>query len=65
IVRNLVTNGWVCLVAWEDNKFYRWTEEETWELQADNDCAYARQYPDRRCVNAPALAAIIERGGTE
>jgi hypothetical protein len=26
---------------------------------------YARRYPDRRCVNAPALEAIIERGGTE
>jgi ankyrin repeat protein len=26
---------------------------------------YARRYPDRRCVNAPALAAIIERRGTE
>ncbi len=27
--------------------------------------SYARQYPDRRYVNAPALAAIIERGGKE
>jgi beta-lactamase regulating signal transducer with metallopeptidase domain/ankyrin repeat protein len=27
--------------------------------------SYARRYPDRRCVNAPALAAIIERGGEE
>ena len=26
---------------------------------------YARRYPDRRCVNAPAIAAIIERGGKE
>jgi hypothetical protein len=26
---------------------------------------YARRYPDRRCVNAPAIAAIIECGGTE
>jgi len=26
---------------------------------------YARRYPDRRCVNAPALAAIIDRGGKE
>jgi ankyrin repeat protein len=26
---------------------------------------YARRYPDRRCVNAPALAAITERGGEE
>ena len=25
---------------------------------------YARRYPDRRCVNAPALAAITEGGGT-
>lgn len=34
MVRNLVTNGWVCLVAWEDNQFYRWTANETWELQS-------------------------------
>jgi hypothetical protein len=26
---------------------------------------YARRYPDRRCVNARALAAVIERGGKE
>jgi ankyrin repeat protein len=26
---------------------------------------YARRHPDERCVNAPALAAIIERGGKE
>jgi ankyrin repeat protein len=26
---------------------------------------YARRHPDQRVVNAPALAAIIERGGTE
>jgi Ankyrin repeat len=26
---------------------------------------YARRYSDKRCVNAPALAAIIERGGKE
>jgi hypothetical protein len=26
---------------------------------------YARRYPDKPCVNAPALAAVIERGGTE
>jgi ankyrin repeat protein len=26
---------------------------------------YARRYPDRRCVNAPALAAITQRGGEE
>ncbi len=26
---------------------------------------YARQHPDQRIVNAPALAAIIERGGKE
>jgi len=37
-VRNLVTNGWVCLVAWEDNQFFRWTDRETWELQAGNSC---------------------------
>jgi len=26
---------------------------------------YAHRYPDRRCVNTPALAAITERGGKE
>jgi ankyrin repeat protein len=26
---------------------------------------YARRYSDQRCVNAPALAAIAERGGKE
>jgi len=26
---------------------------------------YARRYPDRRCLNPPALAAVIERGGKE
>jgi hypothetical protein len=26
---------------------------------------YARRYPDRRCVNRPAITAIIERGGME
>lgn len=26
---------------------------------------YARRYPDRRCVNAAAISAIEERGGTE
>ena len=36
IVRHLATNGWVCLVAWEDNKFYRWTTGGTWELQAEH-----------------------------
>ena len=33
LVRNLVTNGWVSLVAWEDNEFHRWTQNETWEPQ--------------------------------
>jgi ankyrin repeat protein len=26
---------------------------------------YARRYPDRRCVNTPAIDAVIERGGKE
>ncbi len=26
---------------------------------------YARRYSDRRSVNAPALSAIVERGGKE
>jgi len=40
IVRNLVTHGWVCLVVWEDDKFYRWTDRGTWDLEADHDIAY-------------------------
>lgn len=35
LVRNLVTHGWVSLVAWEDNDFYRWTAHGTWELQSE------------------------------
>ncbi len=31
MVRNLVTNGWVSLVAWEESEFYHWTAQETWE----------------------------------
>ena len=31
-------------------------------LQGVTPVGYARRYPDRRCVNTPALAAIIERG---
>jgi hypothetical protein len=31
-------------------------------LQDVTPLGYARRYPDRRCVNAPALAAIMEAG---
>jgi beta-lactamase regulating signal transducer with metallopeptidase domain/ankyrin repeat protein len=34
-------------------------------IQHVTPVGYARRYPDRRCVNAPALAAVIERGGKE
>jgi hypothetical protein len=34
-------------------------------LQDVTPVSYARRYSDRRCVNAPALAVIIERGGKE
>lgn len=34
IVRNLVNNGWVSLVAWENNEFYCWTAQGTWEFQS-------------------------------
>lgn len=34
IVRNLVTNGWLSLVAWEDNEFYCWTAQGVWEASA-------------------------------
>ena len=31
MVRNLVTNGWITLVAWEGTEFYHWTARQTWE----------------------------------
>jgi uncharacterized protein YbcC (UPF0753/DUF2309 family) len=34
LVRNLVSNGWICLVSWDDDQFYRWTKAETWEPQS-------------------------------
>ena len=33
-VWNLVTNGWVSLVAWEGDDFYRWTAQADWEFQS-------------------------------
>ena len=33
LVRNLVTNGWISLLAWEGSDFYRWTALGGWELQ--------------------------------
>jgi hypothetical protein len=34
-------------------------------LEAVTPVGYARRYSDKRCVNNPAIAAVIERGGTE
>lgn len=34
LVRDLVTNGWVSLIAWDDNAFYQWTPQQTWGHQA-------------------------------
>lgn len=34
LVRNLVTNGWVSLVAWDEHHFYRWTSEGAWEHES-------------------------------
>jgi hypothetical protein len=34
-------------------------------LRALTPVGYARRYSDRRLVNEPAIAAVIERGGTE
>jgi hypothetical protein len=34
-------------------------------IQRITPVGYARRYSDRRCVNSPALAAVIERGGNE
>lgn len=31
IVRDLVANGWVSLVVWEDSEFYSWTAQGAWE----------------------------------
>jgi uncharacterized protein YbcC (UPF0753/DUF2309 family) len=31
LVRDLVTNGWVHLVAWENDQFYDWTGRGTWQ----------------------------------
>ena len=31
IVRDLVTNGWVSLVAWEGAEFFRWSAFKEWE----------------------------------
>jgi uncharacterized protein len=30
-VRQLLTNGWVSLLAWEGASFFRWSAEECWE----------------------------------
>lgn len=38
IVRKLATNGWLCLMAWENNEFHRWTSSGTWELQTVHPC---------------------------
>lgn len=35
VVRNLATNGWLTLVAWEGNEFHRWTSHGTWEQESD------------------------------
>ncbi len=39
LVRNLVSNGWISLVSWDDDQFYRWTQAETWEPQSVHACA--------------------------
>ncbi|MCY2963197.1 MAG: Na-translocating system protein MpsB [Planctomycetota bacterium] len=39
VVRNLVSNGWVSLLAWEDDQFHRLTAQETWELQVSTPCS--------------------------
>ena len=41
------------------------TRPATDALHGVTPVGYARRHPDRRCVNAPAVAAIIERGGKE
>lgn len=33
LVHDLVTHGWVSLIAWEGENFYRWTAIENWEPQ--------------------------------
>ena len=41
------------------------SETPTEPLRGVTPVGYARRYPDRRFVNAAAIAAIEERGGTE
>lgn len=33
-VRDLVTNGWMSLIAWEGSDFYRWTAQATWQMES-------------------------------
>ncbi len=33
-VRNLVTNGWLTLVVFDDHQFRRWTSQGVWEIEA-------------------------------
>ncbi|MBS0266018.1 MAG: DUF2309 domain-containing protein, partial [Planctomycetes bacterium] len=35
IVRQLISHGWVTLVAWEGNQFYRWTAQGNWDNAAN------------------------------
>ncbi len=39
VVRNLVSKGWVSLLAWEDDQFHRWTAQETWEFLGTSLCS--------------------------
>lgn len=32
VVSDLATNGWVSVVAWEDDGFYSWTATRSWEI---------------------------------
>ncbi|MEZ6056122.1 MAG: DUF2309 domain-containing protein [Planctomycetaceae bacterium] len=34
LVKDLVTNGWLTLIAWEEDQFYHWTPQCHWDLQA-------------------------------
>jgi hypothetical protein len=47
----------------QDAKFHGNAPTEA--LQGVTPVGYARRHPDSRCVNAPAVAAVIERGGKE
>ena len=48
---------------WQKDQLHGSVPDEA--LHGITPVGYARRYSDRRCVNSPALAAVIERSGNE